>query len=186
MAEANQCTNQGSCAGFKGVFPWNFTDHISTNTAFEDGVLKINVHPCDKEYQYIEGFNLCTPLQTKIGIFDGNGNQQSSPNGFPRDSRTRTYRPDKTLPLVSLTRGQLTRGFTGIPKTYGELLLGTENSQVKSCSQINMCATQSDFKVNGVPVNRMILDNGVTREYTVTDMIKCGSFGSLITSSSTE
>jgi len=186
MAEANQCTNQGSCTGFRGVFPWNFTDHISTNTAFDDGVLKIHVHPCDKEYQYIEGFNLCTPLQTKIGMFDGNGNQQSSPNGFPRDSRTRTYRLDKTLPLVSLTRGQLTKGFTGIPKTYDELLLGTVNSQVKSCSQVNMCAMQSDFKVNGVTVNRMTLDNGITREYTVTDMIKCGSFGSLITSSKTE
>jgi hypothetical protein len=188
MAETNQCVNQGSCSGFRGVFPWNFTDHSSTNTAFDDEILKIKVHPCDKEFQYIDGFKSCTPLQSKMGIIDKYGVQQSPPpsNGFPRNTRTRTYRLDKTLPLASITRGQVTRGFIGIPQTYGELLLGTVDSKIKPCIQLDVCGLQSDFKVNGVIVNRMVLDNGVSRPYTVMDMIKCGSFGSLITSSSTE
>ena len=188
MAETNRCVNQGSCSGFRGVFPWNFTDHSSTNTAFDDEILKIKVHPCDKEYQYMDGFKSCTPLQSKLGIFDVYGVQQQQPNqnGFPRNSRTRTYRLDKSLPLASITLGQITKGFTGIPQTYGELLLGTVDSKIKPCSQLDVCGLQSDFKVNGVIVNRIVLDNGVSRPYTVVDMIKCGSFGSLITSSKTE
>ena len=189
MAEANQCTNKGSCSGFRGVFPWNFTDRVSTNSAFDDEVLKVKVHPCDKEFQYVDGFKSCTPYQSSVGVFNSNGIRLDppGPEGFPTDSRTRTYRLDKSLPIVSLTQGQQTKGFTGIPETYGTLLMGRVDSKIKPCIQVNACGLQSDFKVNGIKINnRMVLDNGNAREYSVVDMIKCGSFGSLISSLTTE
>ena len=179
MAEANTCSSQGSCQNFRGVFPWNFTDHRSPNSAFDDEVLKVKAHPCDREYQYYEGFVACSPQDVDVEFYDANGQTQVKPGppGLPTDTRTRTYRPDKTLPLVSLTQGQITRGFTGIPQTYNELNLGKEESKIKPCSQVNICGLQPDFRVNGKVVMRMVVDNGVVREYGVLDMIKCGSFG---------
>lgn len=175
MAEANQCV-QGSCSNFKGVYPWNFSDRVSQNAAFDDGVLKVKAHPCDREYQFYEGFVACTPNDAMMGIFDAFGQRGKE---RPRlDSRTRTYRLDKTLPLMSLTRGDKTRGFTGIPRTYVELGLGTNDPMIKPCSKVRICGLQPGFKVNGKLVGvRMVLDSGVAREYSVMDMIKCGSFG---------
>ncbi len=64
-----------------------------------------------------------------------------------------------------------------IPKTYDELNLGKDASSIKPCSQVNVCGLQSDFSVNRKRVMRTVLDNGLEREYTVMDMINCGSFG---------
>jgi hypothetical protein len=178
MAEANQCV-QGSCNSFKGVFPWNFSDHTSPNSAFDDGVLKVRAHPCDREYQFYEGFVSCTPSEAFLGIFNAVG--QKTTTRAQLDSRTRTYRSDKTLPLMSLARGEKTKGFTGIPKTYAELGLGAGDPMVKPCSKINVCGLQPGFKVNGKTVTRMVLDSGVVREYSVMDMITCGAFGFIIT-----
>jgi hypothetical protein len=180
MASENQCT-QGSCAGVKGALPWNFTDHRSSNSAFDDGVLKVNAHACDREYQFYEGFVACTPKDEFMELFR---NDAAQPKPAPRDTRTRTYRTDRTLPLVSLTNGALTKGFTGIPKTYNELNLGRDTTMVRPCSQVNVCGLQSDFMVNGKRVTRQVLDAGVAREYAVTDMINCGSFGYMGTGSS--
>jgi hypothetical protein len=180
MATVNQCV-QGSCANVKGAFPWNFTDHSSSNSAFDDNVLKVNAHACDREYQFYEGFVACTPKEEFMELFK---NDAAQPKPASRDTRTRTYKTDKTLPLVSLTNGALTKGFTGIPKTYNELNLGKDTTMVRPCSQVNVCGLQSDFMVNGKLVTRLVLDAGVAREYTVTDMINCGSFGYMGTGSS--
>ena len=184
MAEANSC-NSGSCLGFKGLFPWNFTDHRSANSAFDDDVLKIKAHPCDREYQFYEGFMACTPRDIDVDFFDVWGQTQPKPGppGLATDTRTRTYRTDKTLPLISLTQGFRTKGFTGVPRTYNELNLGKVESMIKPCSQVNVCGLQPDFRVNGIVVTRMVLDSGVARAYTVVDMINCGSFGFLKTGS---
>jgi hypothetical protein len=43
---------------------------------------------------------------------------------------------------------------------------------------MRVCGFQKDFRVNGVSVSqRLVLDGGVARGYTMTDLTSCGAFG---------
>ena len=185
MADKNHCSNDGVCPNFSGMQPWNFSSpnrQLEGQSAFDSGVLKIQPHQCDRDYQFYDGFLSCTPSDGNFAMYDTSGKNASGP--YAKDNRTITYRVGKILPLIHYmdqTTGP-TFGFTGIPKTYEELGLGTQTPTIIPCSAKKVCSLQPRFMVNNQQVNqRLVMDPLAqkTRGYTVIDLLQCGSFGIL-------
>ncbi len=183
MADRNHCADDGVCQGFSGMRPWNFSSpnrQLEGQSAFDSDVLKLQPHQCDRDYQFYDGFFSCTPSDDKFAMFDGSGLTVFGP--YSKDNRTITYRVGKILPLIHHLNGTAgpTFGFTGIPKTYEELGLGTQAPTIIPCSAKKVCSLQPRFMVNNQQVNqRLVMDvlAQKTRGYTVVDLLQCGSFG---------
>ena len=185
MASRNFCNTSNTCT-ISGTQPWNFTapdlQQINGQSAFDDGVLKLQAHPCDRDYQYYEGFVSCTPNANQVALFDGNGHEQL--NMYANDNRTRTYQNTPNLQLSLIHHPDETMGpsfgFTGVEKTYTDLNLGTGNPGIKACAQLGICSLQPSFMVNNQHVDaRLVWDPAVggQRQYDINDLTTCGIFG---------
>ena len=190
MSQRNQCTQSDTCSMFSGTSAWNFTSPrkaSSYSSAFDDSVLRVGAHACDRDYQHYEGFVSCTPNDNFGSVYDratGNALQRPS-TGFARDKRTRTYRPNMQLPLMHHTDNAhgSTFGFTGISTTYTALGLGTSSPSIIPCASTKVCGFQPRFTVNGITVvQRMVIDGGASRGYRMQDLLQCGVFGFLLQS----
>jgi len=185
MASRNQCEATDVCQNFSGTQPWNFSapsKQLQGQSAFDSGVLRIQPHPCDRDYQFFSGFRSCTPGDSFTALYDGSGSPITGTAA--KDNRTITYRVGKKLPLIHHMDEAAgpTFGFTGIPKTYKELNLGTDSPTIIPCTAQKVCSLQPRFTVNNHEVDkRLVMDSllGVTRGYTVTDLLGCGVFGIL-------
>ena len=183
MSDRNYCNTSDTCPAFSGMQPWNFSaphKQVAGESAFESGILRTQTHPCDRDYQYYANFLSCTPNDNYMAMFDSAGNQISAQQGYARDQRTLTYRVGKRLPLIHHTDeiNGPTFGFTGIPKTYADLNLGTAQPSIVSCAGIKVCSLQPKFKVNNLAVDqRLVIDSGEVRGYTIQDLLSCGVFG---------
>ena len=182
MASRNDCNLSDTCPAVSGFQPWNFSAprrQTAGEGAFDSGVLKVQAHQCDRDYQYLSNFVSCTPNPNFFQMYDASG---VPTYGQPAtDTRTRTYRVGKNIPLIHYldsTTGP-TYGFTGIPKTYADLKLGTSSPAIIPCTGLKVCSTQPRFTVNLVPIDRrLVIDpNGQARGYTVQDLLACGVFG---------
>ena len=186
MARLNQCSSKDTCS-FSGFQAWNFSaPHVQMagQSAFESDVLKVRPHGCDRNYQYFDGFTSCTPNASYFTVYDPFGNPVAT--NSTKDTRTRTYRRDYTLPLIHYLESGPTFGFTGIPLTYAELKLGTTSPLIVPCTAYKVCGFQQVFKVNGNIIDqRLVRDNGVQRSYRVQDLLSCGVFGFLFGGGST-
>jgi hypothetical protein len=187
MAQRNACNQSETCAGFSGLQPWNFTSprrkRTSGESAFDNQVLKIKPHVCDRDYHFMEGFISCTPngnfarmYLNDEDLFRARGSELST------DNRTRTYRPDpdRILPLMHHMDNSVgsTYGFTGIPLTYSQLRLGDTNPSIVPCSSLRTCGFQPNFRVNGKQISqRLVSEWGQTRAYSMQDLLQCGVFG---------
>ena len=182
MASRNRCNSTNVCEGFSGSEPWNFSApdrQTEGESAFDSGVLMLQAHPCDRDYQFYNGFVSCTPGEEFMAMFDKHGNPIDSQFAF--DNRSITYRVGKRLPLVhhmNEMKGQ-TYGFTGIQKTYKDLYLGTNTPAIVPCAEQKVCSLQSKFLVNNIEVDQrlVITPMGESRPYTVQDLVSCGVFG---------
>ena len=182
MATRNSCNMSDTCPAVSGFQPWNFSTprkQSAGESAFDSGVLKVQAHACDRDYQYLSNFVSCTPQQNYFQMYDAGGNPVNAP--ARTDNRTRTYRVGKTIPLIhhpDETVGP-TYGFTGIPKTYADLNLGTANPAIIPCTGLKVCSLQPKFTVNQIAVDqRLVVDaTGQVRGYTVPDLLACGVFG---------
>ena len=180
MSNRNQCNQSGTCQ-FSGFQPWNFSapNRQTTQSAFDSGVLALQPSQCDMDYQFYQGFSSCTPRDA--AVFDSTGIVKPQPNS--KDNRTITYRPiGRRLPLVHYA-DEITGpsfGFTGVPETYEDLGLGSSNPSIVACASQHICGPQPSFMVNNQQVDhRLVIDNGVVRGYTLSDLLSCGVFGIL-------
>ena len=182
MATRNNCNMSDTCPNFNGFQPWNFSAphaQAAGQGAFDSGVLQVQAHPCDRDYQYYANMVSCTPGDNFVAMFDGSGIPTSSVP--PKDNRTLTYRVGRSLPLmhhVDETAGP-TYGFTGVPKTYADLGLGSSATSIVPCTSVKVCGFQPSFLVNNLAVGqRLVLDDtGTVRAYAMQDLLTCGVFG---------
>jgi len=185
MADRNFCNNSDTCPAVEGSRPWNFSSPYlqdrAGESAFDSGVLQVKAHPCDRDYQYLQGFVSCTPKDASVKMYDPSGNALE---GYVarKDKRTQTYKTGFTLPVLHHAdeiQGP-TFGFTGVPKTYEELRLGQPNPYIVACSEERVCGLQpiNSFKVNSFAVDaRLVLASGAVRIYGIGDLLACGVFG---------
>ena len=175
--ETNRCT----VSGFE---PWNFTapdQQVGEQSAFDSDVLKLEAHPCDRDYQFYTDFVSCTPSEDYTVLFDADGTKQT--DMYSNDNRSITYQDlALNLPLIHHPNEAVgpTFGFTGVQKTYNELNLGyySTNPGIKACSQLKVCGLQSPFMVNNHEVEYRLVKYGtVSRQYELEDLLECGVFG---------
>ena len=189
MASRNFCNNSDTCSSVDGNQPWNFTSPYMSKaageSAFDSDVLKVQTHPCDRDYQYLQGFVSCTPDDAYLKMYDQYGNAL---DGYTtsKDKRTWTYRTGYTIPLIHHVDEMTgpTFGFTGVPKTYSDLF-GQSKPSIIACSEEKICSLQpaNSFKVNGIIVDvRQVLASGIQRIYSINDLLACGVFGYVIAS----
>ena len=180
MSNRNQCNQSDTCQ-FSGFQPWNFSapNQQTSKSAFDSGVLALRPSQCDVDYQFYQGFSSCTPSDATV--FDTSGNVKPGP--YTRDNRTITYRPaGRRLPLIHYADEQVGEsfGFTGVPATYQDLGMGTSNPSIVACASQHICGPQPSFMVNNQQVDhRLVIDDGITRGYTLSDLLACGVFGIL-------
>ena len=189
MAQRNLCTNSDTCGAFTGMQSWNWTSptRTSQSDAFTDDVLKVQPHPCDRDYQHVDGFASCTPGDNYLQLRSATGNVVAKPaGGYARGNRTRTYRVGtRGLPLMHHLDNAAgpTHGFTGIPLTYTALGLGGATPAIMACRNLKVCGFQKEFRANGVVVpQRQVMDSGTVRGYLMNDLMSCGVFGYLTAS----
>lgn len=188
IASSGQCS--ASTCTVRGSDLWNFTAPDTTpRPAFNAGVLRVQPHACDMQYEHLAGLTSCSP-KAEFRLVDAAGTHVAT---LSRVNRTRTYRlVDDASPILPVVRHSLTNnlgaGFFSPSRNYTDLgydtyLAAGTGAKPQLCSNLALCATQSAWrlwKVNGVAEpSRIVVDASTPRSYTTSDMIACGAAGFL-------
>lgn len=190
------CLGSPSCelnARVWGIRHSDTLGDVNRGTLWDEHVLKVSPHACDRDYMHREGLAVCTPPGGECRTSTGDSCE------FRRSNITRTQNETGTLPLhTSLAFHNAPYGFLGIEEPFADLYdEQTDESSMSYCSDIAQCHLPK-FTMNGfivserMTLNRdelvtgrrqsgeLVTDEGYSDDYqtiTFEDYFTCGAFG---------